>query len=39
MGIQIQVLNASTVREIDEAFAALVNERPDAFFVGIGPSC
>jgi putative ABC transport system substrate-binding protein len=37
MGIQIQVLNASTVREIDEAFAALVNERPDALFVGIGP--
>jgi putative tryptophan/tyrosine transport system substrate-binding protein len=37
MGMQIQVYNASTIREIDEAFAALVNERPDALFVGISP--
>jgi putative tryptophan/tyrosine transport system substrate-binding protein len=36
MGIQIQVFNASTIREIDEAFAAFVNERPDALFIGIG---
>jgi putative tryptophan/tyrosine transport system substrate-binding protein len=32
MGIQIQVFNASTIREIDEAFAAFVNERPDALY-------
>src|SRR5262249_56293264 len=37
MGMQIQVFNASTSREIDAAFAALVNERPDALFVGISP--
>src|SRR5262249_4240366 len=37
MGMQIQVFNASTSREIDAAFAALVNERPDAFFVGFRP--
>src|SRR5215831_14946368 len=30
MGMQIQVFNASTIREIDAAFAALMNERPDA---------
>jgi putative ABC transport system substrate-binding protein len=34
MGLQIQVLNASTSREIDAAFAALARERPDALFVG-----
>jgi putative ABC transport system substrate-binding protein len=33
IGLQIQVLNASTSREIDEAFAALARERPDALFV------
>ena len=33
-GLQIQVLNASTSREIDAAFAALVHERADALFVG-----
>jgi putative tryptophan/tyrosine transport system substrate-binding protein len=32
-GVQIQVFNASTSREIDAAFAALVRERPDALFV------
>jgi putative ABC transport system substrate-binding protein len=37
MGLQIQVFNASTIREIDAAFASLVNERPDALFVGISP--
>jgi putative tryptophan/tyrosine transport system substrate-binding protein len=36
MGLQIQVFNASTSREIDAAFATLVNERPDALFVGAG---
>jgi putative ABC transport system substrate-binding protein len=34
IGIQIQVLNASTSREIDAAFASFVHERPDALFVG-----
>ena len=34
MGQQIQVLNASTSREIDTAFATIVRERPDALFVG-----
>ncbi len=33
MGLQIQVLNASTSREIDAAFPALVRERVDALFV------
>src|SRR5262249_48628857 len=33
LGLQIQVLNASTSREIDTAFATLVRERPDALFV------
>jgi putative ABC transport system substrate-binding protein len=37
MGLQIQVLNASTGREIDAAFATLVRERPDALFVGGDP--
>jgi putative ABC transport system substrate-binding protein len=31
--LQIQVLNASTSREIDAAFDALARERPDALFV------
>jgi putative tryptophan/tyrosine transport system substrate-binding protein len=31
--LQIQVLNASTSREIEAAFAALVRERADALFV------
>ena len=34
IGLQIQVLNASTSREIDAAFAALARERPDALLVG-----
>jgi ABC-type uncharacterized transport system substrate-binding protein len=33
MGLQIQVLNASTSREINAAFATFVRERPDAIFV------
>ena len=32
-GLQIQVLNASTNREIDAAFATFLRERPDALFV------
>jgi len=34
MGLQVQVLNASTSREINSAFASLARERPDALFVG-----
>jgi putative tryptophan/tyrosine transport system substrate-binding protein len=34
MGLQIQVLNASTSSEIDAAFATLGRERHDALFVG-----
>jgi putative ABC transport system substrate-binding protein len=34
MGLQIQVLNASTSRDINSAFATFVRERPDALFVG-----
>jgi putative ABC transport system substrate-binding protein len=34
MGMQVQVLNASTSREINSAFASLARERPDALFVG-----
>jgi len=37
MGLQIHVLNASTSREIDEAFANFVRERPDALFVSGDP--
>jgi putative ABC transport system substrate-binding protein len=35
--LQIQVLNASTSREIEAAFASFVSERPDALFVGPSP--
>ena len=34
MGLQLQIFNASTSREIDAAFAAFGRERPDAVFVG-----
>jgi putative tryptophan/tyrosine transport system substrate-binding protein len=34
MGLEVQVFNASTSREIDAAFANLVRERSDAVFVG-----
>jgi ABC-type uncharacterized transport system substrate-binding protein len=37
MGLQIQVLNASTSREINAAFTAFERERPDALFIGTGP--
>jgi putative ABC transport system substrate-binding protein len=37
MGVQIQVLNASTSREIEAAFATFVRERPDALYVGGDP--
>jgi putative ABC transport system substrate-binding protein len=37
MGLQIQVFNATNSREINEAFASFVRERPDALFVGGEP--
>ena len=37
IGLQIQVLNANTSREINAAFATIVRERPDALFVGADP--
>ncbi len=37
IGLQTKVLNASTIREIDAAFATLVSERPDALFVANDP--
>ena len=37
MGLQIQVLRASTSREIEAAFAGFARERPDALFVGVDP--
>jgi putative ABC transport system substrate-binding protein len=36
LGLQIQILNATSSREIDAAFAALVRERADALFVSPG---
>jgi putative tryptophan/tyrosine transport system substrate-binding protein len=33
IGLQIQIFNATTIGEIDSAFAALERERPDALFV------
>jgi putative ABC transport system substrate-binding protein len=37
IGLQIQVLNASTIHEIDAAFATFARERPDAIFVASDP--
>ena len=37
MGLQIQVFNASTSREIDATFASFGRERPDALFVSTSP--
>jgi putative ABC transport system substrate-binding protein len=37
MGLQIQVVRASTSSEINAAFASLVHERPDALLVGGDP--
>ena len=37
IGLQIQILNAGTIREINAAFATFVRERPDALLVGIDP--
>jgi putative tryptophan/tyrosine transport system substrate-binding protein len=37
IGVQTQVLNASTSREISAAFAGFVRDRPDALFVAADP--
>jgi len=37
MGLQIQIFNASTSREIEAAFATFEHERPDALFVAPDP--
>ena len=37
LGLELQLLNASTSREIDTVFAGLAHERPDALFVGPDP--
>jgi putative ABC transport system substrate-binding protein len=37
MGLQIRVINASTSRDIDAAFASFADERPDALFVAPDP--
>jgi putative ABC transport system substrate-binding protein len=37
MGLQIQIVNVSTSRELNAAFASFARERPDALFVGSGP--
>jgi len=34
IGVQIEIFNASTIGEIDAAFASLAKERADALFVG-----
>ena len=36
MGLQIRVFNASTIAQVDTAFAALASERPDALFISSG---
>ena len=33
IGLQVRFFNASTIREIDAAFAILVRDRPDALFI------
>jgi hypothetical protein len=37
MGLQVQVLNADTSREIDAAFATLARERSDALLLDSTP--
>jgi putative tryptophan/tyrosine transport system substrate-binding protein len=37
LGLQIQVLNADTGREIDAAFESIARDRPDALFAAISP--
>jgi putative ABC transport system substrate-binding protein len=37
IGLKIQIVNASTSREINAAFAIFGRERPDAVFIGVDP--
>ena len=37
MGLEIQILNASSSNEIHAAFATIARERPDALFLGTDP--
>jgi len=37
IGLQIQIFKASTVLEIEDAFASIARERPDALFVANAP--
>jgi putative ABC transport system substrate-binding protein len=37
MGLQVEVLNASTSREINAAFATFERKRPDALFISTDP--
>ena len=37
MGLQTEVFNADSSREINTAFASFMRDRPDALFVGPGP--
>ena len=37
MGLQIRFFNASTITEIDAAFAAFASDRPNALFISSGP--
>jgi len=37
MGLQLRILNASTIPEIEAAFVTIANERIDALFISSGP--
>src|SRR5207248_1722446 len=37
MGLQLRLFDASTIADIDAAFAALASNRPDALFISSGP--
>ena len=37
VGINIQIFNAATAREINDAFASLARSQPDALFIGLDP--
>ena len=39
MGLQLQIVKASTSREIDAAFATFVRERPERFLSAAVPFC
>jgi putative ABC transport system substrate-binding protein len=37
LGLQVRILKANTVGEIDAAFASLAQQRPDVLFVAVSP--